>query len=139
VARPGGIVSFYVWDYPGGGLEFLRTFWQAATALDDGARDLTEDRRFPFCTPDGLISLAGDAGLADVQCTALEAATVFTDFEDYWVPFTLGTGPAPGYCSNLAPDAQKRLRDLLDERLPRNGDGAIPLSARAWAVKGISP
>ena len=27
VVRPGGAVAFYVWDYPGGGLEFLRNFW----------------------------------------------------------------------------------------------------------------
>ena len=30
VSRPGGTVAFYVWDYPGGGVEFMSAFWQAA-------------------------------------------------------------------------------------------------------------
>src|SRR5215470_8070688 len=34
--RPGGIVAAYVWDYDGG-LQFLRHFWNEATALDPGA------------------------------------------------------------------------------------------------------
>ncbi len=25
--RPGGVIGFYVWDYPGGGVEFMRAFW----------------------------------------------------------------------------------------------------------------
>ena len=63
-ARPGGTVAFYVWDYPGGGIEFMRAFWTAATALDPAAADLTEDKRFPFCTPDRLTHFARSAGLS---------------------------------------------------------------------------
>ena len=98
VARIAAIVGFYVWDYPGGGIEFMRAFWRAATSLDPKALDLTEDRRFPFCTPDGLTDLAKRAGLTSVDCSPIEIPTVFKDFEDYWHPFTLGAGPAPGYC-----------------------------------------
>jgi SAM-dependent methyltransferase len=136
VARPGGTVAFYVWDYPGGGLEFLHAFWNEATALDAKAGELTEDRRFPFCTPDGLTALAREAGLAGVTCEALETPTVFSDFDDYWRPFTLGAGPAPGYVASLLPDARERLRDRLEANLPRGPDGSIPMKARAWAVKG---
>ena len=135
VARPGATIGFYVWDYPGGGLEFVRAFWNAATALDEAARDLTEDRRFPFCTPDGLHALVARAGLASIDCTAIEIPTVFKDFADYWLPFTSGGGPAPGYCKSLASEALQRLRERLEATLPRRGDGSIALSARAWAVK----
>jgi SAM-dependent methyltransferase len=135
VARSGGRIGFYVWDYPGGGVEFMRAFWNAATALDPAALDLTEARRFPFCTPEGLTDLATRAGLAPVECTALEAPAVFADFEDYWRPFTLGAGPAPGYCASLAPDARERLRRKLHDSLPRAADGSIPLETRAWALK----
>jgi SAM-dependent methyltransferase len=135
VARPGGTVAFYVWDYPGGGLEFLRTFWTHAAALDSKGVELAEVRRFPFCTPDGLTALAREAGLADVACQALETPTVFSDFDDYWRPFTMGAGPAPGYVASLAPDARERLKDRLDASLPREADGSIALKARAWAVK----
>jgi SAM-dependent methyltransferase len=89
-ARAGGIIAFYVWDYPGGGVEFMRAFWNAATSLDENARDFTEDRRFPFCTRDGLLDFAVRSGLSDVEATQIEAPTLFRDFNDLWHPFTLG-------------------------------------------------
>lgn len=138
VTRPGGMVGFYVWDYPGVSVEFMRAFWTAATALDAATRDLAEDRRFPFCTADGLSGLMRDAGLTGIECTAIEIPTVFRDFEDYWHPFTLGAGPAPGYCVSLEPEARQRLKERLEHSLPREADGSIPLKARAWALKAFS-
>jgi SAM-dependent methyltransferase len=138
VARSGATVAFYVWDYPGGGLEFLRRFWTVASSLDPKSEELAEDRRFPFCTPAALTSLAGDAGLSAVECIPLEVETVFDDFEDYWRPFTLGAGPAPGYCMSLSPEARERLKGELSEALPRGDDGRIPLKARAWAIRSVA-
>lgn len=137
VARAGATVAFYVWDYPGGGVEFMRAFWTAAAALDPNARDLTEDRRFPFCTPDGLTGLARNAGLVSVACEQIETPAVFKDFEDYWHPFTLGAGPAPGYCMSLDPQARQRLKAHLHDSVPRGEDGSIPFKTRAWAVRAI--
>ena len=50
VTRPtsksgGGLLSFYVWDYPGGGMGFMRAFWDAAIALDPKAAELGEGGR----------------------------------------------------------------------------------------------
>ena len=135
VTRPEGTVAFYVWDYPRRGVEFMNVFWEAAAALDPTAADLSEDKRFPFCTPDGLAELALAAGLETVDTTHLEETTVFRDFDDYWRPFTLGAGPAPGYCASLAPEARERLREKLEGSLPRSSDGSIRLKTRAWAVK----
>ena len=135
VARPGATVAFYVWDYPGGGMEMMRTFWTAATALDPNATDLAGDKRFPFCTAEDLTQLAEQAGLASVDCTAIETPAVFRDFDDYWRPFTLSAGPAPGYCMSLAPEVRERLREKLRKTLPRGDDGSIPLKIRAWAVR----
>lgn len=137
VARKGGTVAFYVWDYPGGGIEFMRAFWTAATALDPSARDLAEDKRFDFCTPEGLTDLVKKAGLASVVCDPIETLAVFKDFGDYWHPFTLGAGPAPGYCMSLDVDARQRLKERLQDNLPRAEDGSIPLRTRAWAVKAL--
>jgi SAM-dependent methyltransferase len=137
VARAGATVGFYVWDYPGGGIEFMRAFWTAATALDPNARELTEGRRFPFCTPEGLIDLASRAGLSSLEHIPIEIPTVFADFQDFWRPFTLGAGPAPGYCMSLAPEARQKLQARLQDALPRQEDGSIHLKARAWAVKAV--
>lgn len=139
VLRPRGRIGFYVWDYPGGGVGFMHAFWHAAAALDPAAADLTEDRRFPFCTRDALMALAQSAGLEGVEARAIEIPTVFRDFDDFWRPFTLGAGPAPGYCASLAPAQREALRARLDRDLPRAADASIPLTARAWAVKGRTP
>ncbi len=139
VLRPGGTMAFYVWDYPGGGVQFMRAFWSAAIALDPSARDLAEDRRFPFCTAEALLDAVAAAGFLAAECQAIEAPSVFADFDDYWRPFTLGAGPAPGYCTKLDPDARERLRASLAAALPREADGSIALTVRAWAIKARAP
>lgn len=139
VVRPGGLVCFYVWDYPGGGMQFMRAFWRAALALDQQAADLGENRRFPFCTPGALTELAGAAGLIDIICEPINMPTLFRDFDDYWLPFTLGTGPAPAYCAALSPEQREQLRLRLKASLPIARDGTIALEARAWALRAISP
>ncbi|WP_248308482.1 hypothetical protein [Bosea sp. 124] len=113
----------------------MRAFWRAAIELDPKALDLMESRRFPFCTPEGLTALVKDAGLDVLGHAPIEAPTVFSNFDDYWQPFTLGAGPAPGYCMSLEPDHRERLRQKLDQTLPRQEDGSIRLRARAWALK----
>lgn len=135
VTRPGGAIGFYVWDYAGGGLEFVREFWRVAVELDPAAADLMEDKRFPYCTREGVAGLARSGGLAQAEVEAIEVPTVFADFDDYWLPFTLGAGPAPGYCDILAAGALQRLKEGLAASLPREADGAIHLQARAWAVR----
>jgi hypothetical protein len=80
--------------------------------------------------------LARSAGLAQVDCVPISVPTVFRDFDDYWHPFTLGVGPAPGYCASLEPAARQRLEEKLRQDLERRDDGSIAFSARAWAVKG---
>jgi SAM-dependent methyltransferase len=139
VTRQGGTIAFYVWDYPGGGVQFMREFWKAATALDPAASDLAEVKRFPFCTPEGLTDLVKQAGLVSVEHRAIEQPAVFKDFDDYWRPFTLGAGPAPGYCVKLDPEARERLRVKLSDTLPRAEDGSIKLKLRAWAVQAKAP
>lgn len=138
VARPGGTVAFYVWDYPGGGLEFAHRFWEAAIALDPNASNFATDKLFPFCTPAGLTELATNAGLQSVESLGIAVPTVFKDFEDYWRPFALGTGPAPGYCVSLANDARQLLKEKLNDELPCNDDGSISLSAQVWAIKALT-
>jgi SAM-dependent methyltransferase len=133
--RPGGVVAAYVWDYADG-MQPIRTFWDAAVAIDAGAAELDERRRFPLCRPDRLAALFDHAGLTQVDTTSLTVPAVFGDFEDYWTPFLGGQGPAPTYCVNLSRSARQELRDRLRSSVPRSADGSIPLSARAWAVRG---
>ncbi|MBB3724634.1 hypothetical protein [Nonomuraea dietziae] len=130
------MVAAYVWDYARG-MAMLRHFWDAAAALDPAAAALDEGRRFPLCGPEPLARLWTEAGLGEVEVRAVEVATVFAGFDDYWRPFLGGQGPAPGYLASLTEEHRRALRDLLRARLPSGPDGSIPLTARCWAVRGV--
>jgi SAM-dependent methyltransferase len=135
-ARPGsGVVAAYVWDYAGK-MELMRYFWDAAVALDPAAGPLDEGHRFPICQPQPLKALFEQAGLHGVDVRAIDAPTVFRDFDDYWSPFLGGQAPAPGYAMSLDPSRRAALRDHIRSRLPIEPDGSIRLIARAWAVRG---
>lgn len=134
--RADGTVAAYVWDYAAG-MRMLRAFWDTAIALDPTAAPLDEGRRFPLCHPAALAALWEGAGLQRVAGCALKVPMRFRDFDDYWVPFLGGQGPAPGYVQQLAPTARERLRERLQTTLPIATDGTIALTARAWAVRGM--
>jgi SAM-dependent methyltransferase len=138
VARPGGVVAAYVWDYAGE-MQFMRHFWDAVVALDPEKLDLDEGRRFPLCRPAPLAELFQRAGLAQVETRAIDVATDFRDFDDYWLPFLGGQGPAPSYVMALSDERRAALRERIRAGLPFAPDGSIPLVARAWAVRGARP
>ena len=135
VARPGGTVAAYVWDYSGE-MQFMRYFWDAAVALNPAISDLNEALRFTLCKPDALTTLFQQAGLAKVTTRAIDIPTVFQDFDDYWLPFLGGQGSAPGYVATLDDDQRVHLRETLRATLPIEADGSIHLIARAWAIQG---
>lgn len=135
VARRGGLVAAYVWDYARG-MQLMRFFWDAAVALDPFAAALDEGNRFPMCHPDRLETLFRTNGLGDVRTRAIDIPTPFVDFDDYWSPFLGAQGPAPGYAMSLSEDRRARLRDRIRRTLPIASDGSIALTARAWAVCG---
>lgn len=137
VTAPGGVAAAYVWDYAEG-MAMMRHFWDAAGALDPGAAELDEGRRFPLCRPEALERLWTAAGFGDVAVHAIDIPTVFTGFDDFWRPFLGGQGPAPGYVMSLSQGDRGALRDLLHTRLHAAADGSIPLTARAWAVRGTA-
>jgi SAM-dependent methyltransferase len=136
VTRPGGTVAAYVWDYAEG-MWLMRHFWDAAGALDPKAKELDEGRRFLLCKPEPLSRLFLSAGLEDVEVRAIEVPTHFRDFDDYWSPFLGGQGPAPSYAMSLGEERRAELRERVQASLPSDAEGGIPLSARAWAVRGI--
>jgi ubiquinone/menaquinone biosynthesis C-methylase UbiE len=138
VTRGGGVVAGCVWDY-GGGMTMLRTFWDAAEALDpDGAGPLIEAHTMRFSRPDDLEALWRTARLQRVEIAPLVVEAAYTDFDDLWAPFPTGVGPAGAYAASLDDDAQTALRDEFARRLDRP-QGAFTLSARAWCAVGRVP
>ena len=137
VLRPGGTAAFYVWDYPGGGIEFMGAFWSAAVELDPAAEELIEGRRFPFCTPDALTALAEGAGFAGVDVHRDRGSDAVSRLRRLLAavharrrsrarvlrePGARGAASGCGHGSSAA--------------FPRRADGSILLAAKAWAVRG---
>jgi SAM-dependent methyltransferase len=132
VVKPGGIVATCIWD-TGGGMEMLRTFWEAAVALDPSAP--AEGARAPFGVPEDLRALFATAGLEDLVVEPIDVEAAYEDFDDFWRPFTGGVGPAGSYCVSLTDEAQGALREECRKRLGKKS-GPFRLGARSWAIRG---
>jgi SAM-dependent methyltransferase len=132
VTRPGGVVAAAVWDYADG-MQMLRTFWDAAVALDPDAAP-RDERHMPLSTRGALAELWQTHGLRDIQEQPLTIDMAFASFDDYWQPFLCGQGPAGVYVSSLSASERHPLESKLRERL---GDDGFALRARAWAVRGV--
>jgi len=134
--RTGGIVGLYVWDYADK-MQLMRYFWNAASALDPVAADLDEGLRFGICNPEALTNLFRKAVFSQIEVRPMDVKTTFKNFDDYWLPFLGGQGPAAGYAMSLNEERRVQLRERIRDSLPFALDGSIPLVARAWAVKGV--
>jgi SAM-dependent methyltransferase len=132
IVRPGGVVAACTWDYSDG-MRMLRTFWDAALALDPEAPD--EDRTMRYQDPHDLAALWHETRLDKVETAPLEVEAEYGDFDDFWEPFLSGAAPGGAYCASLSPERQVALREECRRRLddPR---GPFTLTARAWAVRG---
>jgi SAM-dependent methyltransferase len=132
VVRPGGVVAACVWDFHLG-MTMLRTFWDAALAVDPDAPD--EARTRPFGRDGEIADLFERAGLEEVTRGSLEVEAAYADFDDFWTPFLSTTGPAGAYIASLDDEKRRRLRDDLRNRLG-SPDGPFTLTASAWYAKG---
>jgi SAM-dependent methyltransferase len=131
----GGVIAACVWDYANG-MQFVRRFWDSAIRIDPAAAPLDEARRFPICNPVALAALFTSGGLSGVTTSELVVETTFRDFADVWEPILGGVGPVGTYVGGLASSTRDAIACDLERNLSRAADGAIPLTARAFAVTG---
>jgi hypothetical protein len=64
-----------------------------------------------------------DAGLRQVEVSAIEIDMRFADIDDFWQPFLGGQGPAPAHAMGLPDHERARLRETLRARVPARADG----------------
>jgi ubiquinone/menaquinone biosynthesis C-methylase UbiE len=129
VTRNGGVVAACVWDIAGDRAP-ITPYWQAAKALDS----TTQDERRAGAGEGQLPELFRQAGLEDVEETPLPVHVQHPTFEEWWLPFTLGVGPAGAHYQQLDPAHQQALEQHLREQLGQ----PVELEARAWAARGIA-
>jgi SAM-dependent methyltransferase len=129
VTKNSGVVCACVWDFAGDQSP-LSPFWQAVRELDPGAET---ESNLAGTRGGQLAGLFREAGLREVEETALAVHLEHPTFEDWWEPFTLGVGPAGAYFAALDATKQAELREAARRRLP---DPPFTLSARAWTARG---
>lgn len=133
VTKPGGTVAACMWDFAGGEMTMIATFWRAARSVDPSlAREST-----PVGGTEGDIAKRmRRVGLENVTETTIETSVDYAGFDEYWEPFTHGGGPSSGaYVAKLDADGRARLREACRALLP---DGSFTLHARAWLSVGTA-
>ena len=128
VTRPGGVVAATVWDHAGSSGP-LATFWQAVHELDPSAPG---EATLAGTREGHLVELAATAGLTDVEDTRLTVEVGFATYDDWWVPYTLGVGPAGSYVAGLDQAHREALRGRCEALLP---EAPFGLTASAWTVR----
>lgn len=134
VVRPGGIVSAYAWDLPGGGLPYESLLVELrALGVDPPEAPNPDASRI-----EALRDLWTGAGLTDIRTREITVQRTFENFADYWETIQLGASVGPSLAAMSATDRatlEARMRAIL----PVGADGRITYSARANAVAGLVP
>jgi SAM-dependent methyltransferase len=134
VARPGGTVAACVWD-AAGDMTLIRTFWDAAIALDpDGAGPLDPGKKM-LTTQHRLGQLWRSCGFGAVSLGHVDVGAFYKDFDELWNPFKKGVGVSGTYAASLDAEAQEALKAEFYKRLGSPTE-FFELTARAWWVAG---
>ncbi len=137
VTRSGGIVAACEWD-SGAGMEMFHILRDTLAAVhpQSGAQHSLRQ----YAGESELLGLWQACGIEDAEEEALVVPLRFTDFDDFWIPFTEGPSGVLNRLNTLSPalreDFRRKLRHTL---LDGKSDGPITLQARAWAVRGRVP
>ena len=128
VTVAGGIVAASVWDMVGGQAP-ISPFWRAARELDSTVEG---EARRAGAGEGQLTQLFEQAGLTEIEETALPVNVQHATFDAWWEPFKLGVGPAGEYYNQLELEQQQELEAHLREQLGE----PVALESRAWAARG---
>jgi ubiquinone/menaquinone biosynthesis C-methylase UbiE len=134
VVGPGGSVSAYSWDIPGGGFPYQ--------VLQDEMAKLATTPLWPPSVEASRMetkrSLWAGAGLTQIETREITVERTFADFESFWSIAQTGPRLAASLAAMPADD-RRRLKDSLRARLPADAAGRVTDGARATAIKGRVP
>ncbi len=129
VVRPGGTVAAYVWPglQEGHPMQPLTDAVQSIGVAQPG-RPGNRIR-----TIEGLNELFDASGLEAIVSSPIKIQLIYEDFDDYWSSQTGDT------IRSMTDTDVKRLKPVLRERLPTDGNGQISFPARVNVVRGRVP
>jgi ubiquinone/menaquinone biosynthesis C-methylase UbiE len=135
VARTGGVVAGYVWDFaeegsPGSPIRSGLIQIGAKPPLAAG----TEDSRL-----EALRALFAGGGLKDIATKTIEVTMSFENFNDFWRRQTPSYSPLGKVIAGLSKADREKLMEAVRTGLSVGPDGSIVYSARANAIKARVP
>jgi ubiquinone/menaquinone biosynthesis C-methylase UbiE len=133
VVRPGGSVSAYAWDVPGGVPAAPIQVEMRAMGLKPPLPPSFEISRI-----DALAALWASTGLDEIETREIVVSRTFADFEDFWATNLLGASIA-AMVAAMPSDEVERLKARVRTTMPTDTEGRITCMARANAVKGRVP
>ena len=130
VARPGGIVAGYVWDF----MSELSPSGPFRLGMKDVLADVpalpgAEDSQLST-----LHSLFQRAGLGDIVTRTIEVTVEFPDFDAFWAAQTPRYAPTTSMVAALPEHTRLRLIEAIRARVCTSPNGSISYPARANAI-----
>jgi len=134
VVRPGGLVTAYAWDLPGGTFPYH--------GLQEEIRALGGTVPLPpnpdASRIDALQGLWTSAAVIDIDTREITVARTFADFDDYWTSI-LGGPSVRAALATMTPEQIVLLNARMRKRLSPDAAGRITYTARANAITGRVP
>jgi SAM-dependent methyltransferase len=134
VARSGGIIGGYVWDFAAE----LSPTWPLRHGLRELGASVALAPGADNCSLTGLTALFERAGLEGVATRSIDVTMGFPDFDDFWASQTPSFNPIAGVIGKLETRDRTRLIDAVRAKVLRP-DGTVAYSAQANAVKAKTP
>ena len=135
VARAGGIVAGYVWDFatersPSGPLRVgMRRFGADVPELP-GTKDSTLG---------ALESLFRIAGFEGIATRSIEVTLPYSSFDDFWQAQTPGYYPTTKIIAAMTASERSKLIETVRAGMSARADGGIEYAARAHAIRARAP
>ena len=135
VARPGGMVAGYVWDFTAGG--------SPTSSIRDGLSRIgakppvihgADDSRL-----EALSTLFAGRGLKDIATRTIDVTMHFPDFDDFMQTQTPAYSPTGKAIAALSQSDREKLLESVRASLPTRIDGGVAFTARANAIKAYVP
>ncbi len=135
VARAGGIVAGYVWDFaeelsPSGPFRRGMRRFGAEVAPLPGA----SDSRLA-----ALRALFEQAGLNEITTRTIDVSLPYTDFDDFWQAQTTRYSPTTKIVEAMTAGKREQLMEAVHAEVPVRADGTVEYFARANAIKARVP
>lgn len=135
VARPGGLVAGYVWDFS----EELSPSGPLRRAMQRFGIDVPGIPGSEASRLDALRALFEGAGLKQIETRSVDVCLAYAGFDDFWQAQTPGYAPTTRIIAAMSEGERSRLKRSVQSALPSGPNGSIEYCARANAIKARVP